>query len=100
MPGNRRGDRAQYAAFLLQREAHLLDEKQKTALEEIGEEIDNVRVAWDWAVEQGELEIIGKSLGILHHFYYLRCGHRIRGLYRGPTTAPRKPGDAPRNRRS
>jgi len=61
-----------YAAFLHQREAHLKGGKQREALEEIGREIENVRVAWRWAVEQGKTKEIGKSLDSLCRFYDMR----------------------------
>ena len=61
-----------YAAFLHQREEHLRGEKQKEALEQIGEEIENVRTAWQWAVEHGKEDEIGKSLSSLYLFYEMR----------------------------
>lgn len=58
-----------YTAFLNQREADLKGDKQSSVLEEIGEEIENIRAAWRWAVEQGKLNAIEQSLGALFHFY-------------------------------
>jgi predicted ATPase len=58
-----------YAEFLHQRENHLKGERQKEALKEIGEEIENVRASWQWAIVYGKEETIGISLESLHLFY-------------------------------
>jgi len=63
---------AYYAKFLRQREAHLLGRGQKQALAEIGAEVENVRAGWDWAVAQGRIEDIDRSLESLAEFYRLR----------------------------
>jgi predicted ATPase/DNA-binding SARP family transcriptional activator len=62
-----------YAWFLHQREAHLKGERQKEALEEIGEEIENVRAGWQWAIAHGKTEEIGKSSASLYRFYEAHC---------------------------
>ena len=41
-----------YAGFLHEREDLLRGPAQQDALSQIGEEIDNVRAGWAWAVEQ------------------------------------------------
>ena len=46
--------------------------KEKEALEEIGEEIENVRKGWSWAVEKGKNGVLGKSLESLFRFYLIR----------------------------
>jgi predicted ATPase/DNA-binding SARP family transcriptional activator len=61
-----------YANFLYQREAHLRGEKQREILEEVGEEIENVRAGWQWAVEHGKAEAIDRFLNSLSGFYDVR----------------------------
>jgi len=58
-----------YTAFLQQREQALIGPTQQEALTEIGTEIENVRAAWSWAVEQSRLEEIERSLEGLFRFY-------------------------------
>jgi hypothetical protein len=64
-----------YAAFLAAREAALRGIDQKWVLAEIRAEVDNIRMAWDWAVTQGRIEEIEQSLATLARV----C--RIRGWY-------------------
>lgn len=61
-----------FARFLQQREDELSAGQQKEALETIGEEIDNVRAAWHWAVENGNSAAIQASFGSLLRFYLVR----------------------------
>lgn len=61
-----------YAAFLGQREARLNGGQQVEALAEIGQEIENVRVAWSYAIERGKLAAIEQALESLFHFYDMR----------------------------
>ncbi len=61
-----------YTRFLQQRENAIRGAQQKAALEEIGTEIENVRAAWSWAIEQGREAEIGQSLECLHLFYEMR----------------------------
>jgi predicted ATPase/DNA-binding SARP family transcriptional activator len=65
-----------YADFLRHREGRLKVGKQKEVLEEIGEEIDNVRASWGWAIERGKVIEIGKCLEGLRLFYDVRCWFR------------------------
>jgi len=64
---------AYYAGFLQQREADLIGWNQKKALAEIEAEIENVRASWNWAVNQGRIEDIGRSLESLAEFYHIRA---------------------------
>jgi predicted ATPase/DNA-binding SARP family transcriptional activator/Flp pilus assembly protein TadD len=61
-----------YAEFLCQREEHLKGKRQKEALEEIGKEIENVRAGWQWGIEHGKQETVGKALTSLCLFYAMR----------------------------
>ncbi len=62
-----------YAHFLNQKEPDLVGPKQGEAIAAIEAEIDNIRVAWSWAVEQGKLREIDLAMEGLCEF------HRIRG---------------------
>jgi tetratricopeptide (TPR) repeat protein len=64
---------AYYAGFLQQREADLIGWNQKKALAEIEAEIENVRASWNWAVGQGRIEDIDRSLESLAEFYRIRA---------------------------
>ncbi|MFQ5857057.1 MAG: tetratricopeptide repeat protein [Anaerolineae bacterium] len=61
-----------YAQFLQQRQEHVRGGRQRDALAEIGEEIQNVRAGWRWALDRGKHEEIAKSLECLYHFYEIR----------------------------
>ncbi|HSR31205.1 MAG TPA: protein kinase [Anaerolineae bacterium] len=65
-----------YAGFLASRDALLRGKEQRQVLDEIRVEVDNIRTAWDWAITQGRIEEIERSLATLARF----C--RIRGWYR------------------
>ena len=65
-----------YADFLHRREKHSEIEEEKNALEDIGEEIENIRVAWRWALEHNREEDIEKSMGALFNFYDRRGRYR------------------------
>jgi len=54
-----------YGAFLQEREGRLSGRGQVQALSEILGEMDNVWAAWQWAVEQGDAETIGKCVEAL-----------------------------------
>jgi predicted ATPase/DNA-binding SARP family transcriptional activator len=61
-----------YTEFVTQREAALLSHRQKEALQEIQNEIDNIQFAWQWAVENLLLSEINKSLQGIFLFAELR----------------------------
>jgi predicted ATPase/DNA-binding SARP family transcriptional activator len=61
-----------YAEFLRQREALLKGSKPQQVLEEIGQEIDNVRLAWQWALQHRKREQIAESLEGLYSFFEMR----------------------------
>jgi len=64
-----------YADFLQEREPHLLGRGQREAFGEILEEMDNVWAAWNWAVERGYVQAIGKSVRSLEEVAELRGWH-------------------------
>ena len=57
-----------YANFLRERSGDLEGNEPKQALAEIGSEIDNIRAAWSWALNQRNLEAIAQSLEGLAKF--------------------------------
>jgi predicted ATPase/DNA-binding SARP family transcriptional activator/Tfp pilus assembly protein PilF len=62
-----------YAAFLHERDHWLKGgERQQVSLQEIGEEIDNVRSAWDWAVERRNSEALEQAASCIRFFYQTR----------------------------
>jgi predicted ATPase len=67
-----------YVAFLSQREADLKGARQRAALAEIEAEGQNIRAAWDWAVEQRQIEPLDQALNCLASFYEWR-GHYQEG---------------------
>jgi len=62
-----------YAQLLHTREADLIGRHQKETLAEIEAEIENVRVGWNWAVSQGKIKEIDRSLESLAEFYRIRA---------------------------
>jgi len=61
-----------YTAFLREREETVRGKDQRRVLQEIGEELDNVRAAWRWAVERGKTGCVAGMLETLYQFYETR----------------------------
>jgi predicted ATPase len=61
-----------YAEFLYNRKDRLRGEHQIETLQEIGEEIENIRAGWQWAIRHEEIQVIGKCLVALFYFYDIR----------------------------
>jgi predicted ATPase/DNA-binding SARP family transcriptional activator len=61
-----------YLGFLAQRTADLRSSRQQTALAEIHQEIENIRAAWRWGVEQGYATLVGAASDGLFHVYEIR----------------------------
>jgi hypothetical protein len=68
-------------AALHQWETDLTGARQPVALGEMGTEIRNISAAWSWAVERGQVELLGAAMEGLTHFYWQS------GRYREGTTA-------------
>jgi DNA-binding SARP family transcriptional activator/predicted ATPase/uncharacterized protein HemY len=64
---------AYFAEFVHCREEKLRGEDHPAAVEELGAEIDNIREAWRWAVEQAKADEIGQLIDGLW-FYYEKHG--------------------------
>jgi tetratricopeptide (TPR) repeat protein len=58
-----------YLSWLCGQAAHPME---RARLDEIGEEIDNLRAAWQWAVLQGEVASLGAAANPLYQFYAAR----------------------------
>ncbi|MEM7129457.1 MAG: BTAD domain-containing putative transcriptional regulator [Chloroflexota bacterium] len=62
-----------FSTFLQQHEGDLKSARQQQALIEIEREGENIRVAWQWAVEHGELKHLDSSINCLGTFYEWRA---------------------------
>lgn len=58
-----------YLAFLREREDDLKGPRQIDALDEIIEDFDNIRSAWNWALKQGNAQAIDQGQECLHLFF-------------------------------
>jgi len=65
-----------YLDFLQQQGKRLAGKGQRQALDEIGQEIDNIRTAWNWAVAHHNLEIIRQVTAPLYTFYQIRSRYQ------------------------
>src|SRR5258706_5574154 len=82
-----------YAGFFQEREARLKGSAQKVALEEIGAEIEPIREAWRWAVDNLNVQAVAQMAWGLSYFYeargwadeafeaFNRAAKRIRALH-------------------
>jgi predicted ATPase/transcriptional regulator with XRE-family HTH domain len=61
-----------YLHLLWQRENDLKRARQKTVLDEMAAEIDNLRLAWDWAVTHARLADLRRAVRSISWFYELR----------------------------
>jgi predicted ATPase/Tfp pilus assembly protein PilF len=61
-----------YAEFLNQREGILRKERQRKVLDEIGDDIENIREAWNQAIDFEKVDQIRKSLEALQRYYESR----------------------------
>ncbi|MBV7338793.1 hypothetical protein KFU94_63355 [Chloroflexi bacterium TSY] len=61
-----------FTTYLQQREDDLKGARQQQALNEIEAEGENVRVAWRWAVEYGEIACLDQAINCLGIFYEWR----------------------------
>jgi predicted ATPase/DNA-binding SARP family transcriptional activator len=61
-----------YIDFVAQREDALRSGTQRAVFEELAEEIENIRAAWEWAAAQGDAGALRRALEGLFVFYDLR----------------------------
>lgn len=67
---------AYFAEFLHQREADLKGRRQLGALDEIEADFENVRAAWNWALEQKNYTVIGRLVRNLGWLCKFRSRHQ------------------------
>lgn len=61
---------AYYADFLHERFDDIVrGGRQRAAVQEIAAELDNVRAAWQWALQQDKMEAWQKAIAVLSNFY-------------------------------
>lgn len=65
-----------YLQFLAQYNEMLFSRQQQRALAEIAEEIDNIRMAWEWAFAQGDPDHLEQAIEPLYRFYWTRSRGR------------------------
>lgn len=63
---------AYYANFLESRRAGILANKQRETVAELAADLDNLRAAWQWAVDHSKVEEIHKSAATLDLFFQMR----------------------------
>ncbi|MEM7129461.1 MAG: BTAD domain-containing putative transcriptional regulator [Chloroflexota bacterium] len=72
-----------FSTFLSQRRNDIRGQRQQDAIIEIEVDSENVRIAWQWAAEHGEIEHLDRSIDTLALFY------EWRGRYQDGLTACR-----------
>lgn len=75
-----------YLRFLSQRGLLLVGKARRIALDEISQELNNVRAAWLWAAQQGRLSTLDGAVEPLYDFYQIQSryqeGHELFDLAR------------------
>lgn len=61
-----------FCNFLDQREADLKGLRQAEALDEVETELENIRAAWDWALDHHAYDLLDRAAGSLMYFYEAR----------------------------
>lgn len=70
---------AYYTDFLHQRQADVRGRRQRAATLEIEQELENIRAAWQWAIEMARVDQIQKSDDTLDLFFQFR-GRYLEGV--------------------
>lgn len=65
---------AHFAAFLAERSEDLRGHRQREALDEIATEVENVRAAWQWAVDHCRVTDLLQAAEALFRFWLVRKG--------------------------
>ncbi len=63
---------AYYCDFLHERMEATLGQRQREAASEIAAEFDNIRAAWQWAVDNQKLELVERAITALSMFFQIR----------------------------
>lgn len=61
-----------FVQMLAEREAAIKSARATATVEELRAEVDNIRLAWEWALKAGNLEAIEQARRTLHWFYETR----------------------------
>ena len=61
-----------YMQFLYQHTAGISGNLQREATQEIHADLDNIRIAWHWAIRQGDAKLIEQAITPLAMFYQLQ----------------------------
>jgi predicted ATPase len=65
-----------YLAYLTMREGMLVGKSRRLLLDEMGQEIENVRVGWEWAVQSHNLDLLSQAVEPLYHFYQIQSRYQ------------------------
>ncbi|MGB0385362.1 MAG: AfsR/SARP family transcriptional regulator [Ardenticatenaceae bacterium] len=82
-----------FATWLHQQEPAL---RKGQTLSKISQEIENVRLAWQWAVEQANIEALSQSLESLFFFYKIRSWFQEGSVALAEAVASIPPGESTR----
>lgn len=72
----RRKHAGYFAGFVQTREAALGGTGQVEVARDIRKEIDNIRTAWQWIVQQRQFDVAEQTAAPLYAFYYLQAWYR------------------------
>lgn len=79
---------AYYLDFLYQREPDVKGRRQRSALEEIQVDFENIRTAWEWAVAHRHLDAIHQAIDCLTNFAAMQVYLvRVEDIFRRTTAA-------------
>lgn len=65
-----------FCEFLQVRETAFYSQQQQATLLETEADIENIRIAWQWAAANGEIACLGQALSALFYFYDVRSWFR------------------------
>ncbi len=72
----RRRHSVYYLRLLSTRAPLLISKTRRVTVEEMGQESENLRLAWDWAVQQLNLEFLNQAIEPLYHFYQIQSRYQ------------------------
>jgi predicted ATPase/DNA-binding SARP family transcriptional activator/predicted negative regulator of RcsB-dependent stress response len=61
-----------YTSFISEQTYHLMSSKQLQALDDISNELENIRAAWEWALNHHRWDAIDRSIGALSIYFDTR----------------------------
>jgi len=63
---------AYYASFVQQWETDITGGRQVEAIREIAAEVENIRAAWEWAIQQAKIDELRPAANALHYFFQMQ----------------------------